>query len=435
MLNITLPTQVKTLADQPTTNDASSNHARANAPANEEFSNVLAREVSEKKADSEKKVDSDKKVDSEKTAIPEKTADSEKAPAPEKTAHSEETIAPETDSNPISSESLSDASSPSLTANSQLANTPGSLLAETQNNEIPQVAPSIIEELSPGIEVTPPIAFAPISVLTQNKQPTQEMSQILGSTHPATKKPLHAMGQTLDATHPSSNFLLQQNQIQNPQLNTNILQKLGTADFAASGKNLSFYAETNKAIFAQTGESALSSLTDSMSTQQPGLNSFSSILSTTAATAAAPQDLSLSAQVGQPKWGNDFAQKIVWLSNQQNQVAEIRLNPAHLGPVEVMLNMTSDQATAQFASPHAAVREAIEAALPRLREMMAESGIALGNVTVGADSFQQQEQTNQHAQSSSGNGQNLMGNNGESIDPTETRMPPNRHQGLVNTFA
>ena len=216
-------------------------------------------------------------------------------------------------------------------------------------------------------------------------------------------------------------------------MNNNIWQPFEAADFTDSGKNLSFYAETNKIILASAGESTLSSLTDSISTQQPGLNSFSAILSTTAATA--PQDISLGTQVGQSKWNDDFAQKIVWLSNQQNQVAEIRLNPAHLGPVEVTLNMMSEQATAQFASPHAAVREAIEAALPRLREMMAESGINLGSVTVGTDSFQQQEQSNQHAQSSSDNGQNMMSNGNESVDPIETRILSGKHQGLVNTFA
>ena len=51
------------------------------------------------------------------------------------------------------------------------------------------------------------------------------------------------------------------------------------------------------------------------------------------------QDIHVDLPVGQPKWGGEFAQKIVWLSSQQNQVAEIRLNPAHLGPVEVMLSI------------------------------------------------------------------------------------------------
>lgn len=397
MLNLTLPAQVKTIVDQPTTNDASTSNARANEPENDEFSNVLAREISEKKVESESKIESEEASTSE-TSLPS-----------EKMTHSEKATTSEANNSPTPSENSPYASSSKPTANPHIA------LLSNQNHEVQQAIPSIIDATNPGVEVPPPFAFTSLSALIQNKQPTQELGQVMG------------------AAHPVSNPLLQQNPLQNSLLNNNIWQPFEAADFAVSGKNLSYYAEANKTIFANAGESTLSSLTDSVSAQQPGLNSFSSTLSTTVATA--PQDISLGAQVGQPKWNDDFAQKIVWLSNQQNQVAEIRLNPAHLGPVEVTLNMTSEQATAQFASPHAAVREAIEAALPRLREMMAESGINLGSVTVGTDSFQQQEHTNQHAQSSSDDGQNMMGNSSESTDSVETRMSTSKHQGLVNTFA
>lgn len=400
MLNLTLPAQVKTLADQPTTNDASSNNARANEPANDEFSNVFAREVSEKKVESERKTESDK------------ASTSETSSTSEKMTHSEKTTASESSNRPTPSESLPYTSSSNPAANPHITSTASSL--SNQNHKLQHAIPSTIDASNPGVEVPPPFAFTSLSALIQSKQPTHELGQVLGTPHPV------------------SNPLLQQNPTQSSLLNNNIWQPLEAADFAVSGKSLSYYAEANKTIFANAGESTLSSFTDSISTPQSGLNSFSSTLAT---TASAPQDISLGTQVGQPKWNDDFVQKIVWLSNQQNQVAEIRLNPAHLGPVEVTLNMTSEQATAQFASPHAAVREAIEAALPRLREMMAESGIDLGSVTVGADSFQQQEQTDQHAQSSSDNGQNMMGNGNETTDPVETRISQNKHQGLVNTFA
>lgn len=108
------------------------------------------------------------------------------------------------------------------------------------------------------------------------------------------------------------------------------------------------------------------------------------------ASASAVANPRVDSRVGAPAWDGEFAQKVVWMATQQRQVAELHLNPPHLGPVEVRLTIGADrgaEASAQFASPHLAVREAIEAALPRLREMMADSGIALGNVTVSADSF------------------------------------------------
>ncbi|MGT2489684.1 flagellar hook-length control protein FliK [Cupriavidus basilensis] len=52
---------------------------------------------------------------------------------------------------------------------------------------------------------------------------------------------------------------------------------------------------------------------------------------------------------------------MVRLSTQGNHTAELQLNPPDLGPLKVVLNVVNDQAQAQFVSPHAAVRAAVEA--------------------------------------------------------------------------
>lgn len=106
-----------------------------------------------------------------------------------------------------------------------------------------------------------------------------------------------------------------------------------------------------------------------------------------APAAAQPAAVSVEARVGSPAWSGELGQKIVWLANQHQQVAHINVTPPQLGPIEIRLNLSSDQASATFVSPHAAVRDAIEAALPRLRDMLAESGLTLGNVDVSAQSF------------------------------------------------
>ena len=88
---------------------------------------------------------------------------------------------------------------------------------------------------------------------------------------------------------------------------------------------------------------------------------------------------------------------------EQQHVAELHINPPDLGPLEIKLTMDDRQATALFTSPHSAVREAVEAALPRLREVLADSGITLGNASVTADSprdgsaFAQHHPRPQHA--------------------------------------
>jgi flagellar hook-length control protein FliK len=96
-------------------------------------------------------------------------------------------------------------------------------------------------------------------------------------------------------------------------------------------------------------------------------------------------------RVGVPGWDAALGQKVVWLANQHQQSASMQLNPPNLGPLEVKLNISNDQASALFVSPHPAVRDAIETSLPRLREMLAENGISLGNVQVSAESFPREQ--------------------------------------------
>ena len=94
-----------------------------------------------------------------------------------------------------------------------------------------------------------------------------------------------------------------------------------------------------------------------------------------------------------PGWEADLGQKLVWLAGRQSQFAELSLNPPHLGSIEVRLSLSGHEAGAQFFSPHASVRDAIESAIPRLREMMAQAGLSLGQTSVSQESFRGQQET------------------------------------------
>lgn len=89
-------------------------------------------------------------------------------------------------------------------------------------------------------------------------------------------------------------------------------------------------------------------------------------------------------------WDADFGQKIMWLAKNDKHSAQLSLNPAQMGPIEISITVDKGHVTASFASASADVREAIETALPRLREMFANAGIQLGQTNVGAESFQRQ---------------------------------------------
>ncbi len=106
-------------------------------------------------------------------------------------------------------------------------------------------------------------------------------------------------------------------------------------------------------------------------------------------TAKSIPKLTVNAPVSSPQWGSELGQKIAWMTSSGDHVAELHLNPPNLGPLEVKLTLNNDQATIQFVSQHQEVRTALESALPKLREMMMDSGISLGNASVDSGSFQQ----------------------------------------------
>jgi flagellar hook-length control protein FliK len=101
-----------------------------------------------------------------------------------------------------------------------------------------------------------------------------------------------------------------------------------------------------------------------------------------AVAAAVPERIA--ARVGSSAWDQQLGQKIVWMVGSAEHSATLTLNPPDLGPLQVVLSVSNDQASVAFSANQLEVRQALENALPRLREMMGENGIALGNATVDA---------------------------------------------------
>ncbi|WP_297572480.1 flagellar hook-length control protein FliK [uncultured Deefgea sp.] len=100
----------------------------------------------------------------------------------------------------------------------------------------------------------------------------------------------------------------------------------------------------------------------------------------------------LAEPVGQMRWGDALAQRVGLMLGRQEQQIQMQLNPAHLGPMEVQLNVVQDQASVVFSSQNAAVRDALAAAMPRLTALLAEQGFTLSNVQVASDTLQQHQQ-------------------------------------------
>lgn len=107
--------------------------------------------------------------------------------------------------------------------------------------------------------------------------------------------------------------------------------------------------------------------------------------------------------VGSRQWTEDVGQRIVWAAGRGESRAELVLHPPHLGRIEVAITVSSNgDSTALFVSANPQVRDALEQSLPRLREIMAEAGIALGQASVQSDSAPRDDREQQNGPAAGG---------------------------------
>ena len=143
--------------------------------------------------------------------------------------------------------------------------------------------------------------------------------------------------------------------------------------------------------------------------------------------------LNLATPVRDPGWNQALGERVVWLSRQGAQEAQIQLTPRHLGPIEVRIMMNDDQANIVFTSQNPVTREALENAMPRLREMMADSGLNLVQSEVSQGSPEQHRQAAGDGQGS-GHGASLEE---EGIIPEQEMnlLSSELPQGILDLYA
>ena len=88
--------------------------------------------------------------------------------------------------------------------------------------------------------------------------------------------------------------------------------------------------------------------------------------------------------VGSSAWGQELGQQMLFAVGSQQQLASLKLNPPQLGPLEVHLQLDNGQVNAQFVSPHQAVRQALESALPQLHDLFTNAGMSLAQASVNS---------------------------------------------------
>ncbi len=143
--------------------------------------------------------------------------------------------------------------------------------------------------------------------------------------------------------------------------------------------------------------------------------------------------------VGQAGWDNELSNRVTWMMRQNVSMAEIKLTPANLGPIEIKVSMANDQAMVSMTAAHAMTRDALEVAIPRLREMLADSGITLANANVSSQSNQDGQGRHSQAGQLASQGGGLEADAGDaeltSEDGAVTSSRIDVDRGLVDIFA
>lgn len=165
---------------------------------------------------------------------------------------------------------------------------------------------------------------------------------------------------------------------------------------------------------------------------QPLLNS---VVDSSSLQPSNPTQTQISAPLNSPQWSEELGQRIRWLVGQNLNAAQIRLNPAELGPVELRINVSGDQVNVAFTSQFGAVRESIEAALPKLREMLENQGLNLANADINhgdntAERHDKGEGTGNSALSIETLAEESRQHNAERADPVTELVS----SGLVDQF-
>ncbi|WP_063706594.1 MULTISPECIES: flagellar hook-length control protein FliK [Pseudoalteromonas] len=84
-------------------------------------------------------------------------------------------------------------------------------------------------------------------------------------------------------------------------------------------------------------------------------------------------------------------ERVSALLNINNKEAEIRLDPPEMGSMQIRIRSDAEQAQINFVVQNQQAKEALEQSMPRLREMLAQQGIELGESSIQQGSPEQQD--------------------------------------------
>ena len=130
---------------------------------------------------------------------------------------------------------------------------------------------------------------------------------------------------------------------------------------------------------------------------------------------------------GTPQGGVDpaaLAGRVHWMIDNAVGEARLRLNPPELGALDIKISMVDDKAYVQLAATQMGATELLEAALPRLRELLNVGGLELAGATVSHEDTERSAPESPAQDSTDAESE-------EALEPT----PARRASGEIDLYA
>ncbi len=116
------------------------------------------------------------------------------------------------------------------------------------------------------------------------------------------------------------------------------------------------------------------------------------VMNPSGATTAAAVNLPVSTPVTHADWSKEVGRNVLLMANHKLDSAQMQLNPANLGPIEVTLKLEGDKiANVSFVAAAQPTRDALEQGMHKLANMLSQSGLQLNDANVFSGEQQQRE--------------------------------------------
>ncbi|SYZ80822.1 putative flagellar hook-length control protein FliK [Vibrio paracholerae] len=275
------------------------------------------------------------------------------------------------------------------------------------DNELAALTPELKAMLEEGGKAKAPVPNALAQSVAQGLTPAHLTAQQTG-TAALPMNPTAAMPIDMAALAPQT---VAANPMLNPATTVNPELAASSAMLAALGGRALAGSDERRAV-SESGQEGLAqqiaAAAGQGTAQNQALNRAESQLVQTNATPV-PLNKEMAA--------DQLAERVQMMLSKNLKNIDIRLDPPELGRMHIRMNMQGDGATVHFTVANQHAREALEQTMPRLREMLAQQGVQLGDTSVQQQSAGQQQRYTGQEQSGFGqSARNERLNSEENLD-------------------